>query len=274
MHRRRPACASSLLLAACLLVPATQAFADPECKKIVLTGNSGYPPVSWRDRAHPGNITSIAGELVEMAMKDVGVPVENKFVGPWKRAQLAMRDGEVDAIHSAYVNEERKGYMDYTAVPFIMDPTVIFVKKGHAFAFKRKEDLIGLQGASPIGESYGDDFDNFAKDKLKIDLVTSVDVAFKRLLAGRDRYVVFGLYPGLAAAESNGIGDQIEYLQTPVITAGMYVAFSKKSPCGAKYLDYLSGKIAEYVKQGLPEKLLKKYSETWKAQSRMKPPEN
>jgi len=264
---------ASLLLAGCLL-HATGALADPECKKIVLTGNSGYPPVSWRDRAHPGNITSVAGELVEMAMKDMGVPVENKFVGPWKRAQLAMRDGEVDAIHSAYINEERKTYMDYTAVPFMMDPTVIFVKKGHAFPFKRKEDLVGLQGASPIGESYGDEFDNFAKDKLKIDLVTSVDVAFKRLLADRSQYVVFGLYPGMAAAEANGLADQIEQLPTPVITAGMYVAFSKKSPCSAKYLNHLSDKIAEYVKQGVPDKLLKKYSEIWKAQSRMKPVEN
>jgi polar amino acid transport system substrate-binding protein len=266
----------SLLVLMCVgLGPLGAAHAaDAECKKMILTGNSGYPPISWRDRARPNEILSVAGELVQMAMKEKGVAVELRYVGPWKRAQLAIKTGEADAIHSAYINEERKQYMDYTAVPFIMDPTVVFVKKGKPIPFKQKEDLVGLSGASPIGESYGDEFDNFAKAKLKIDLTTSVEVALKKLLADRVQYVVHGMYPGLAAAESAGILDQIEYMPTPVITAGMYVAFSKKSPCSAKYRDYLSAKIAEYVKQGETERLVKKYTAIWKEQTKLKPVEN
>lgn len=247
--------------------------ADAECKKMVITGHSNYPPLSWRDRTKPGEIISLPSELVEMAMKEVGVTVESKYVGPWKRAHAATKAGEVDLIHGAYINEERKTYMDYTATPYIMDPTVVFVKKGKPFPFKQKEDLIGLSGATPLGESYGDDFDNFAKSKLKIDLTTSFDVAFKKLLADRSQYVVAGMYPGLAAAQAAGVADQVEYLPNSVITEGMYAGFSKKSPCSAKYLGHLSAKISEYVKQGIPEKLVKKYTELWKEQSKLKEPE-
>ena len=261
-----------VLALACSLL-SSPALADADCKKLVMTGNSEYPPVSWRDRTQPSKITSLAVDLVEMAMKEVGVPVESRYVGPWKRAHLAMRNGEVDVIQNAYMNEERKTYLEYTSTPYIMDPTVIFVKKGHKIDFKKKEDLVGLSGAAPLGESYGDDFDNFAKAKLKIDLTTSIEVAFRKLLAGRSQYVVFGLYPGVAAADTAGIGDQIEALPNSVINEGMYIAISKKSPC-VKYKDHLSAKITEYVKQGIPEKLLEKYKKVWKEQSKMKIPEN
>jgi hypothetical protein len=103
-------------------------------------------------------------------------------------------------------------------------------------------------------------------------LTTTTEGALKKLAAGHTQYVVAGLYTGLEAMEGAGIRDQVEVLPNYVISEGLYVAISKKSPC-VKYRDHLSGKIAEYVKQGIPEKLVKKYTEIWKKQSKMKVPE-
>jgi polar amino acid transport system substrate-binding protein len=157
------------LFVSAILFSANPAHADADCKKLTITGNSEYPPISWRDRERPNVITAVANDLVEMAMKDVGVTVDSVYTGPWVRAQLAAKTGEVDLIHTAYINEERKQYLLYTSTPFLMDPTVIFVKKGAGFPFKKKEDLVGLTGSTRRGESYGEDFDNFAKEKLKLD---------------------------------------------------------------------------------------------------------
>ena len=239
---------------------------------MTITGSDEYQPIHWRDRAHTSKIIGIGIELVEMAMKEVGVPVDAPYVGNWKRAQLAVKNGDVDLIQGAYMNEERKTFLEYTATPFIIDRTVVFVKKGYPLVFKKNADLIGLSGSSPIGNSYGDEFDTFAKEKLKIEWTTTVDIAFKKLLVGRSQYVVYGLYPGLAVAESTGIRDQIEPLENSIIAEGMYVAISKKSPC-LKYKDYLSKKIQEYVQQGIPARLLEKYIQIWKEQDKLKKPD-
>lgn len=261
---------NALYIFALMLGVIQTAVADNECKTMTITGNSNYPPLSWRDRVHPDTITSIAVEVLEMAMKEKGVTVRSVYLGPWKRAHNAMREGKADAIQNAYINEERKTYLEYTTTPYIMDPTVIFIRKGYKMPkpFTKKEDLLGMVGASPLGESYGDDWDNFAKKELKIDLTTSIEVAFKKLLAKRVDFVVFGEYPGLAAADVEGIADRIEYLPNSVINEGMYIAFAKNSPC-LKYKDYLSAKIAEYSRARLVEKLLPRYRALWKKQSAM-----
>lgn len=72
----------------------------------------------------------------------------------------------MDVICGAYITEERKKYMDYIFPYFIMDPTVIFVKKGNKFNFKTWGDLKGLLGGAPIGNSYGEKFDRYEKKYL------------------------------------------------------------------------------------------------------------
>ena len=256
------------------LLQGALADTDPDCKKMIVAGNDEYQPISWRDKVNPGKIDAIAVELIEMAMKDQGVAVESVYVGNWKRAQLSVRNGEADLLHSAYMTEERKTYMEYVTPPFLIDKTAILVRKNDPLTHKKHlewSDLVGLSGAAPLGNSYGDKFDKYAKDNLKIDWTTSTEVAFKKLLAGRSQYVIYGLYPALAVAEAEGIRDQIEPLQTAIISEGMYITISKKSPC-LKYKDHLSKKIKEYVDQGVTDKLLEKYIGLWKEQAKMKKP--
>jgi polar amino acid transport system substrate-binding protein len=262
------------LLSLCTLafgLASASAFADPQCTRLTITGSDEYPPIHWRDRAHTSKIVGIGIELVEMAMKEVKVPVDAPYVGNWKRAQQSVRNGEVDLIQGAYMTQERKTYMEYVLPPFLIDKTVIFVPKGRPFRFEGKSDLVGKSGAVPTGNSFGDDFDNFAKEKLKLEYTTTTEGAFKRLLADRSQYVVYGLYPGLAVAETENIRDKVEVLPNSVISEGMYVGISKQSAC-LKYKDHLARKIQEYVQQGVPDKLLEKYIKLWKEQANMPKP--
>lgn len=240
-----------------------------ECNKILVTGNAEYPPLTWQDKNNPEKLTGFAVELLEMMLGEIGIAVEGKFVGRWARAQGEVKEGNVDMLAGAYITEERKAYMDYIEPPFVMDPTVVFVKKGDRFHFQNWNDLIGLTGGAPIGNSYGEKFDHFAKENLKIEWVPQLLQAFKKLESGRNRYVVYGLYPGMAEAEAKNFRDKIEYLENSVISEGLYFTISKKSPCNTDRIRaHLVKKVIEYSQKKIPEKIIEKYLVLWKEQSR------
>ena len=154
-------------------------------------------------------------------------------MGNWADAQAAARDGKADMIYGIYYNDERAKYLDYVQPAFMFDDVAIFVPKGKAFPFTGKEDLIGKKGVTNQGESYGTEFDAFMKEKLDVARAAGIDAAFKDLLDGKADYLIAGYYPGLAEAAKDGVKDKVEVLDQALLTAEMFVAFSKKSPCTA-----------------------------------------
>jgi polar amino acid transport system substrate-binding protein len=255
-------------LMACVLTGPALAQDRDAGRVLVVTGNAEYPPLTWQDKKDPGRMTGFAIELLELALKDQDIKVVGKYVGPWARAQANVKGGAVDMLAGAYITEERQAYMDYIQPPFIMDPTVVFVKKGDDLKFETWDDLIGLKGGAPIGNSYGEKFDQFAKEHLDIERVPLVDQAFDKLLSGRNRYVVYGLYPGLAEAEVTDRRERLDYLQNSVISEGLYFTISKKSRWNTPQLrDLLARKVKEFSRQKLPERLMEKYLKLWKEQN-------
>ncbi len=105
--------------------------------------------------------------------------------------------------------------------------------RARRFPFKGQDDLIGKKGVTNQGESYGTEFDAFIKDKLDVARADGIDDAFKDLLSGKADYLIAGYYPGLAEAAKAGVKDEVEVLDQALLTAEMFVAFSKKSPCTA-----------------------------------------
>ena len=240
------------------------------CQKIIISGNAEYPPLTWQDKTDKGKITGFAVELLERAFLDTRIKVESRYAGKWKRAQEEIKIGSVDILGGAYITKEREIYMDYILPYFTMDPTVIFVKKGNRFKFKTWEDLRGLVGGAPIGNSYGEQFDNYEKKFLSIERVPKVLQGFKKLISERNDYFVYGLYPGLAKAKITSFSDKIEYLENSVISEGLYFTISKKSPCNCDEIKrHLGKKIIEFNENNILEKLINKYLKIWKEQARL-----
>src|SRR6478609_6874724 len=186
---------------------ANATFAADECAKITATGHPQYPVIAYKDG---DNIAGAAPMLVEAIAKDLKVPLESKFMGSWSDAQAAARDGKADMIFGIYYNDERAAYLDYVKPAFMFDEVVVFVAKDKPFAYKDENDLIGKKGVTNQGESYGNDFDAFIKDKLTVARTDGVDAAFKELLAGNADYLIAGYYSGLAEAAKEGVKDKIE----------------------------------------------------------------
>jgi polar amino acid transport system substrate-binding protein len=250
-----------LSVLAALTLTGTVAFAADECAKITATGHPQYPVIAFKQG---DNTAGAAPMLVEAVAKDLKVPLESKYMGTWADAQVAARDGKADMIFGIYYNDERATYLDYVEPAFVFDPVVVFVAKGKEFTFTGRDDLIGKKGVTNQGESYGNDFDAFIKDKLDVARADGIDDAFKELLDGKADYLIAGYYPGTAEAAVQGIKDKIVPIEPALLSAEMFVAFSKKSPCRALAPQFGEG-IAAMTTDGRFHTMLTDAMKTWDA---------
>ena len=195
-----------LTVFAALTLTGNATFAADTCTKIVATGHPQYPAIAYKDG---DNIAGAAPTLVAAIAKSLNIPLELKYMGSWEEAQAAARDGKADMIFGIYYNDERAKYLDYVKPAFMFDDVAVFVFKGKEFPFKGPDDLVGKKGVTNQGESYGNDFDAFIKDRLDVARTAGIDAAFKDLVAGKADYLIAGYYPGLAEAAKAGLKDQI-----------------------------------------------------------------
>lgn len=251
----------SVLFGAAILLSPLPALAQPACEQLVVTGHPEYPPIGYRD----GDLIAGAGAmLVEAIGGDLGVPVSLRYTGTWEEAQAATRDGEADIIFGIYYNDERATYLDYVEPAFALDPVVVFVPAGSDFAYGDREDLIGLRGITNAGESFGNELDAFIVDNLDMTRADGVGTAFQMMLDGEADYMIFGLYPGRAAAAEGGFADDIVALEPHLLDAEMFVAFSKVSPC-LDLIEDFSAAIMEAEANGTIEAMIEEADTAWRA---------
>jgi polar amino acid transport system substrate-binding protein len=247
---------------AALALTSTAAFAAGDCAKITATGHPQYPVIAFKEG---DAIAGAAPMLVEAIAKQLNIPLQSKSMGSWADAQAAARDGKADMIFGIYHNDERAQYLDYVQPAFMFDDVAVFVAKGKAFPFEGQDDLIGKKGVTNEGESYGNAFDAFMKDKLDVARTNGIDEAFNALLSGKADYLIAGYYPGLAEAAKAGVKDKVEVLDQALLTAEMFVAFSKKSPCAAM-ADKFGQAITEMTTDGRFDTMLTDATTKWDAE--------
>jgi polar amino acid transport system substrate-binding protein len=247
-----------------LMLTGNAAFAQDECTKIAATGHPAYPVIAYKDG---DNIVGAAPTLVETIAKQINMPLESKYTGTWEEAQAAARDGKVDMIFGIYYNDERASYLDYVQPAFTFDDVAIFVVKGKEFPFTGQDDLIGKKGVTNQGESYGNEFDAFMKDKLDVARANGIDAAFKDLLDGKADYLIAGYFPGLAEAAKEGNKDKVVALNQALLSQEMFVAFSKKSPCRSLASKFGEG-ITELTTNDSYDQILAEAQKAWEAKSK------
>jgi polar amino acid transport system substrate-binding protein len=246
---------------AVLLLASNAAFAAEECTKITATGHPQYPVIAYKDG---DKIAGAAPALVEAIAKQINVPLESNYTGTWEQAQQAAFDGKADMIFGLYYNDERAKYLDYVQPAFTFDDVAVFVVKGKDFPFTGKDDLIGKKGVTNQGESYGDEFDAFMKEKLDVARAPGIEAAFKDLLDGKADYLIAGYYPGIAEAAKEGLKDKVVALNQALLSQEMYVAFSKKSPCASLAAKFGQG-ITELTTDGSFDKMLVEAEKNWES---------
>ncbi|TBU86450.1 substrate-binding periplasmic protein [Phytopseudomonas dryadis] len=255
-----------LLLLGALLLPGA-AHAAGKCERLVATGNPEYPPYLWRDPQHPGQLIGATVDLLKAVSEDIGVTIEVIYTGPWSRAQDEVRTGRVDLLAGAFLTLSRLESMDFVHPAFLSTPNVVWVRKGVDFPYSGWADLQGHTGDTLVNNSFGQLFDAYAKDNLTLEGVSSLTQAFQKLLLGRTDYVLYERYPGLALAETLGLQDDLQVLEPPVSREWLHLALSHNSACNDAWLRaQLAKKMTEFRASGLPETLVQRNLQRWKAQ--------
>ncbi|PKM05307.1 MAG: amino acid ABC transporter substrate-binding protein [Gammaproteobacteria bacterium HGW-Gammaproteobacteria-6] len=265
-YRPAPIRCFALTLIALLLSLNVQA-ATGLCERIVVTGNAQYPPILWVDPDNDKLLKGAAVELLNMALEGTDVTAEVLNVGPWSRAQQEVRSGRVDMLAGAFLTRDRLSYMDYIHPPYVEVPSVLFVKRGELFPYSGWDDLRDKRGSTLVNNSFGQAFDTFARDHLRIEQVPSVEQSFRTLLRGRVDYVIYERYQGLALAEQLGFEDQLEIVDGSLINEYLYFTLSHNSACNSPELRaILSQSMLDLTNRGEPRRLLNKYRDIWSEQ--------
>ena len=217
-------------------------------------GDRIWTPADW---AWAGGLLNVLLPALKL-----GVPVVSKYTGSWADAQMAARDGTADIIFGIYFNDERATYLDYVQPAFMLDPVVAMVATGKNFPFTGQDDLIGKKGVTNNGESYGPALDAFIADKLTMTRTSGVDKAFNAVISGEADYMIAGLYPSITAAAQFRVTGQLDPLDPPLLTADMFIAFSKKSPC-LGLIEPFSKAITAMTADGTYATALKEAITTW-----------
>ncbi|WP_294765388.1 transporter substrate-binding domain-containing protein [uncultured Rhodoferax sp.] len=249
-----------------LALPLSAAAAEG-CSKLVVTGNPEYPPYLWRDPVDDNRLVGANADFMLLLGKEIGVPVEMRYVGNWARVQEVVRSGRADMIAGAFYTLPRLEYMDYFYPAFRETRSVIWVQASKPIKYRKWADLQGLQGVTVINNSFGEAFDRYAKEHLRVDTVSSLENALKVLQAGRVDYLLYEEDPGLAYAAKLEIND-LRVVSPALSNENLHLTISHKSACNT---GELRGRIARALhllgKQGVMNKLIEANIQLWRRQA-------
>ncbi len=247
------------MVAVLFLVPAN-AVPETPCNTLTVSGNPEYPPLLWRDEQHPGYLIGAVPALLREITEPLGVYVEVKDIGSWARVQHLARQGEIDMVAGAFITSERIGYMDYLLPPITHLPTAVWVPKGREFVYRHWPDLAGKRGSTLINNSFGQNFDRYAEQNLRIEGVRSIEQSFQMAKVGRVDYVLYEVLQGEVKLEYMGIAEEFVPLQTPVSREGLFFTFSKASPCNSFELrERIAERLYELVNSGRVDELVRQF---------------
>jgi polar amino acid transport system substrate-binding protein len=205
------------------------------CTRLQASGNAEYPPYLWRSAKDPSRLTGAIAYMVEDLASELKLEVDLIYRGPWGRVQVDMSSGFLDILAGAFYTVPRTKYMDYIYPAFQGTRTAVLVNKDKPIEFAQWIDLKDFSGITVIHNSFGQAFDQFAKENLAITEVASLDQGLGMLSAARIDYLLYEESPALANVTKMGIKN-ITALPVEVTHQDLFLTVSKSSPCHSEQL--------------------------------------
>ncbi len=226
-------------------------------QSFVVSGNPNAPPVVWEQYQE---LVGLGPDLVKSISEELNIPINLRRFGNWQNVQKKARNSEIDMIVSVYKNNEREEYLEFSD-PYLSQPTVILVEKGKEFAFSSWDSLIGKKGVSNVGESYGQKFDEFSKEKLDISYY-QFERALQVLNLGEADYLIIDLYTALIYSRLLQGEDSVTILDPPVTVQSFHLGIRKDSEL-VKYLPQFNKIIEEKLKSNEIADTLLRHFDKW-----------
>lgn len=238
------------------------------CDTLTVGGNPEYPPMLWQSVKQPDLLTGAVPALLREIVEPLGVEVVVRDVGPWARVLHMARQGKIDVVAGAFLTDERREYLDYALPPITWQPTNIWVPRGKEFKYRYWTDLRGKLGSTLIGNSFGQDFDEFAAQHLSIEGIRTIEQSFRMARLGRVDYVLYERPQGRIKLQKMGLADEFVDLQPPISSEPLYFALAKESTCNTKaFRAAFTRRLEAVTGQRRIDSLLEEYAEKYLAKA-------
>ncbi|MBC06799.1 transporter substrate-binding domain-containing protein [Thalassospira sp.] len=233
-----------------------------DCSKLIASGNPDYPPYLWVSKDGQ-TLHGAAAEFIKTVGARAGVEIEVINSGSWGRVQQHMREGTIDLIAGAFLTVPRLSYMDYFHPAFQGTRTLIWTRDNLDLRYSTWSDLVGIEGLTVINNSFGQAFDDYARQNLTIREVPSLEQGLQMLSLDRAEYLIYEEFPGKAVIAHENITNLRSY-DTPVSSEDLYITMSHQSECNTGELrGRLSEAVFELVSQGLMTQMLEASIQEW-----------
>lgn len=231
-----------------ILLSATLSFAE---HKIIVSGNMYSAPVMWEKSKH---IVGVGPELIKKIFTEMGLDYRLENMGPWDEVQELARNGSIDVIVSAYQNDDRRTYLQFTE-SYFPQPVVLIVPMESRLTFETWNDLIGKKGVTQIGESFGQQFDTFMAQKLDVNRA-KMKRNFDLLETGMADYIVIDFFKGINYMQMLRRMKSVQIVKQPLTVEHISIAIAKDSPL-IKRIPEINRRIQALKADGTLEKMIK-----------------
>ncbi|GAB3387704.1 substrate-binding periplasmic protein [Azotobacter armeniacus] len=237
------------------------------CERLVATGDPELPPYLWRDLQNPGQLIGASADLLELLAKALDVKIDLVRSSSRVRAEENVASGRVDLLLGSFPSAARLESMDFIEPALFVQSAVVWVHKDRVFPYGGWSGLYGHQGATLADGRFAREFDPLSSASLPLEEVPTLAEALQKLQRGEVAYLLDEPHAVQAAAKGLGMLAEIQPLLPPLVSEGLYLAVGRDSACNEPALRArLAAKLAELHAAGLPESLLHRNAERWKAQ--------
>lgn len=238
------------------------------CSSLSATGNPEYPPFLWQKGRAETLHGAIAG-LMDKLSEKINIPIKTIYVGPWSRSQQEVRSGRVDLMAGAFYTFERADYMEYFSPAMMFTKSVVWQSNKTEFDFHSWSDLRNRWGVTVINNSFGQEFDDYAKKNLSLLTVAGLEQAFSMLDAGRADYVLYERSPGMAYVQHMDLEYKVKAVEPSIGSEGLFLAMSKQSACNTPEIKHrIATALRELVDEGIPQEMLVSSLGEWSSANR------
>ncbi|RTE64890.1 ABC transporter substrate-binding protein [Amphritea opalescens] len=251
MMQPGPILLSVLFSALLVLLPS-----NSHSRTLKACGHPFYPPVSW---INDKQLMGLAPAVTQQLFAELGYRVELRAGYNWKRCLLEVQQGNADIVVAAYHIPSRDAYLWFSRVPVIADPITLFVNRQNPIVYTSLDDLRGKVTGLLLGDSFGEDLDQFLLDNTRIEYVSRNRQNFDKLAHQRIDFMPIGLLSGRLQSRKMGFHELIMPLEEKVSTELYFLAVGKNSGL-QKHLPFINDRLKELHRNGTIKRLTDQYS--------------
>ena len=236
------------------------------CKQVIVVGDVNWPPYVMQDSFAAGSfdfadhsdIDGVAIALVRKIFAELDLPVQIAKFDSKRNIFNGLNVGDIDIIVNTYLYNDLEEVADIIKPGYLMDPVVVYMRKGSGFAFKRWDDLIGKRGVMTDNFTVNEKFASYASKYLYLHAKGSLSAIIDMVNDQKADYLIGSKLQLEYGIKQALLQDALEILPTIAEPHEMHMGFAKNSLCRA-YLPYLRKRLLELKADGAIDDLVTHY---------------